>query len=179
MITTSSKATRLMLSYTTFATDMGWMAILSSTRGLIRLTLPQDSAREARELLDSNLSHATRSPHQFEDIISRLRIYFGGCKVAFTDELDLSRATHFKRKVWQITRIIPYGESRSYRWVAAQIGQPNAMRAVGQALAQNPLPIIIPCHRIVASNGKRGGYSGGVKMKKHLLFLEASVKPAK
>ena len=179
MITTSSKATRLMLSYTTFATDMGWMAILSSTRGLVRLTLPQDSAQGALELLDNSLSQTTRSPDSFGDIISRLRSYFGGGKAGFPDELDRSRATSFQRQVWQITRLIPYGESRSYRWVAAQIGQPNAMRAVGQALAQNPLPIIIPCHRIVASNGKRGGYSGGVKMKKHLLFLEASVKPAK
>lgn len=175
-----------MLSYITFDTAMGWVGILSSARGLVRLTLPQGSAQGALELLGSSLSHATRSPHQFEDMISRLRIYLGGRKAAFPDELDLSRATHFKRKVWQITRLIPYGESRSYHWVAQQIGQPDAMRAVGQALAQNPLPIIIPCHRVVASNGKLGGYSGGVEMKRRLLHLEAAarrrellVKPAK
>ncbi len=171
----------MLLSYITFTTAMGWVGILSSARGLVRLTLPQPSAQGALELLGSSLSHATRSPHQFEDMISRLRIYFDGCKVAFPDELDLSRATHFKRQVWRLTRLIPYGESRSYRWLAEQIGQPNAMRAVGQALAQNPLPIIIPCHRVVASNGKLGGYSGGVEMKRRLLHLEvagASVKPA-
>ena len=170
------------LKYITFATDMGWVGILSSAKGLMRLSLPQPSARGALELLGSSLSHTTRSPHQFEDLISRLRIYFDGRKVTFPDELDLSRATHFKRQVWQITRLIPYGENRSYRWVAQQIGQPNAMRAVGQALAQNPLPIIIPCHRVVASNGKLGGFSGGLEMKRRLLHLEAagaSVKPAK
>ena len=122
---------------------MGLAAILSSARGLVRLTLPQPSAREALELLGSSLSHVTWSPHQFEDMISRLRVYFGGRKAAFPDELDLSRATHFKRQVWQITRLIPYGETRSYRWVAQQISKPDASRALGQALAQNPLPIII------------------------------------
>ena len=145
MITASSKATQPMLKYITFATDMGWVGILSSVRGLVRLTLPQPSTQGALELLGSSLSHAAWSPPQFEDMISRLRIYFDGCKAAFPDELDLSRATHFKRKVWQITRLIPYGESRSYRWVAERIGKPNAVRAVGQALARNPLPIIIPC----------------------------------
>ena len=171
-----------MLSYITFATDSGWVGILSSARGVKRLTLPQPSAQGALELLGSSLSHATRSPHQFEDLISRLRIYFDGCKVAFPDELDLSAATHFKRKVWRITRLIPYGKTRSYRWVAHKIGKPKAVRAVGQALARNPLPIIIPCHRVVTSDGRLGGYSGGVEMKKHLLHLEAagaSVKTAK
>lgn len=167
------------LRYITLATAMGWVGILSSVRGLRRLSLPQPSAQGALELLGSNLSHATRSPHQFEDIAKRLRSYFNGEKSAFPDELDLSRATHFKQKVWQSTRLIPYGETRSYRWVAEQIGKPTAMRAVGQALAQNPLPIIIPCHRVVRSNGKLGGYSGGLEMKKRLLFLETSVKPAK
>ena len=172
--------------YITFATDMGWVGILSSAKGLVRLTLPQPSAEEALGLLGSSPSYATRSPHQFEDLVSRLRIYFGGRKAAFPDELDFSQATHFKRKVWCITRLIPYGETRSYRWLAVQIGKPNAMRAVGQALARNPLPIIIPCHRVVASNGKLGGYSGGVEMKRYLLHLEAGsyqggetlVKPA-
>ncbi len=175
-----------MLSYITFATDMGWVGILSSARGLVRLTLPQPSTQGALESLGSSLSHATRSPHQFEGLVSRLRIYLGGRKTAFSDELDLSRATHFKRQVWQITKLIPYGENRSYRWVAQQIGQPNSMRAVGQALAQNSLPIIIPCHRVVASNGKLGGFSGGLEWKRYFLHLEAgskegrtSVKPAK
>ncbi|MAH39178.1 MAG: cysteine methyltransferase [Dehalococcoidales bacterium] len=170
------------LKYITFTTDMGWVGISSSARGLVRLTLPQPSAQGTLEPLGSSLSRTTQSLDSFGDIISRLRSYFGGKKTVFPDELDLSQSTHFKRQVWQITKLIPYGESRSYRWLAVKIGKPNAMRAVGQALAKNPLPIIIPCHRVVASNGKLGGYSGGLEMKKRLLHLEAtgaSVKATK
>lgn len=136
--------------------------------------MPQRSAQEACQLLGNNVSYATWSPHLFDDLMERLRTYFSGHKVAFPDKLDLFRATHFQREVWEITRLIPYGETRSYAWVAEQIKRPKAVRAVGQALSKNPLPIIVPCHRVVASDGKLGGFSGGVKMKKCLLSLEAS-----
>ncbi len=106
--------------------------------------------------------------------MERLRNYFGGHKVNFPDELDLSQATPFQREVWEITRLIPYGETRSYTWVAEQMGRPRALRAVGQALGRNPLPIIIPCHRVLTIDGKLGGYSGGLEMKKYLLSLEAT-----
>lgn len=162
------------LTYVIFDTDMGQMGILGSAKGLLGITLPQRSAQEVRQLLGDGINHATWSRHRFKDLIERLRVYLGGHKVTFADNLDLSQATTFQRKVWEITRLIPYGETRSYRWVAEQIGQPGAVRAVGQALARNPLPIIIPCHRVVASNNKLGGYSGGVEMKKYLLNLEAS-----
>ncbi|GAH65608.1 unnamed protein product, partial [marine sediment metagenome] len=92
----------------------------------------------------------------------------------FPDRLDLSGATDFQRKVWETTRLIPYGETRSYAWVAEQIKQPRALRAVGQALGRNPLPIIVPCHRVVASNGKPGGFTGGIEVKKRLLHLEGA-----
>ncbi len=95
---------------------------------------------------------------------------------SFPDELDLSTATPFQRQVWEKTRLIPYGETRSYSWVAEQIGKPGAARAVGQALGRNPLPIIIPCHRVVASDGKLCGFAGGLGMKRRLLSLEASAK---
>ena len=161
------------LRYTTFDTDMGWVGILASAKGLRRVTVPQPSAQEAQQLLGS-LIHATSAPHLFEDLIQRLRIYFGGHKTVFPDRLDLSGATTFQRQVWEITRLISYGETRSYAWVAEQIGQPGAVRAVGQALGKNSLPIIIPCHRVITSNGKLGGFGGGVEMKKRLLALEAA-----
>jgi methylated-DNA-[protein]-cysteine S-methyltransferase len=106
--------------------------------------------------------------------MERFRTYLNGGKIAFPDELDLSGATLFQRKVWEITRLIPYGETRSYAWVAEQIKNPKAVRAVGQALARNPLPLIIPCHRVITIDGRLGGFSGGVEIKKHLLHLEAS-----
>ena len=160
------------LRYITFNTDMGWIGILSSARGLLRTTLSQPSAQEAHKLLGIN--YATWSPHLFDDLIQRFRAYFGGRKVAFPDKLDLSGATAFQCRVWEVTRLIPYGSTRSYLWVAEQIEKPRAARAVGQALASNPLPIIVPCHRVLTSSGKVGGYSGGVEMKKRLLWLESS-----
>ena len=147
---------------------------MGSAKGLLGTTVPQRSAQEVRQLLGDRVNYAIWSPRLFEDLMERLRIYFGGHKATFPDELDLSRATTFQREVWEITRLIPYGETKSYTWVAEQIGKPRAVRAVGQALGKNPLPIIVPCHRVVNSDGKLGGYNGGVEMKRYLLFLEAS-----
>ncbi|MFC1983710.1 methylated-DNA--[protein]-cysteine S-methyltransferase [Chloroflexota bacterium] len=160
------------LHYITFNTNIGWIGILGSAKGLLCTTLPQRSAQEACQLLGDSVNHATCSPHLFKDLMERLKVYFGGYRTTFTDELDLSRATHFRREVWKITRLIPYGETRSYAWVAEQIKKPRAVRAVGQALSKNPLPIIIPCHRVVTSDGKLSGFSGGVEMKRYLLSLE-------
>ncbi len=153
---------------------MGWVGVLGSAKRLLRITLPQRSAQEACQLLGDSVSHATWSPHLFKDLMERLKVYFSGHRTTFADKLDLSRATHFQREVWETTRLIPYGETRSYAWVAEQIKKPRAMRAVGQALGKNPLPIIIPCHRVVARKGKLGGFGGGVEMKRYLLSLETS-----
>jgi methylated-DNA-[protein]-cysteine S-methyltransferase len=162
------------LEYTTFNTNMGWVGVLGSVKGLLRTTLPQRSAQEAHQLLGDSVNCAIWSPRLLEDLVERLRAYFSGRKVAFPDRLDLSAATSFQREVWEKTRLIPYGETRSYAWVADQINRPKAVRAVGQALARNPLPVIVPCHRVLNVDGKLGGYSGGVEMKRELLFLEAS-----
>jgi len=162
------------LNYTIFNTDMGWVGMLASAKRLLGTTLPQRSAQEACLLLGDSVNRATCSPHPFKDLMERLKAYFSGHRITFPDKLDLSQGTHFQREVWEITRRIPYGETRSYAWVAEQIRKPRAVRAVGQALGKNPLPIIVPCHRVVASDGKLGGFGGGVEMKKHLISLEAS-----
>ena len=164
------------LNYVTFDTEMGWVGISGSTRGLRRITLPQPSAQEACQRLGDGIKQASWSPGYFQDLIKQLKMYFSGHKTTFPDKLDLSGATTFQHEVWQATRLIPYGETRSYTWVANQINKPRAVQAVGQALARNPLPIIIPCHRVLTVNGELGGYSGGVKMKRRLLQLEASAK---
>ncbi len=162
------------LKYVTFNTDMGWVGILASAKGLLGTTLPQPSAQEAHQLLGDSVNRATLAAHPFADLVERLKVYFSGHRATFPDELDLSQATPFQGEVWEMTRLIPYGETRSYLWVAEQIKRPGAVRAVGQALSRNPLPVIVPCHRVVASDGKLGGFSGGVEMKRYLLWLEAS-----
>ncbi len=162
------------IKYAVFTTSMGWVGVSGSDKGLLCIALPQRSAQQARHLLGEGLNCAVRSGDCFGDLIGRLQTYFDGGKTTFPDELDLSRATLFQRRVWEATRLIPYGETRSYAWVAQQVGKSRAARAVGQALAKNPLPVIIPCHRVIASGGKLGGFSDGVEMKRRLLHLEAS-----
>ncbi len=162
------------VKYTVFHTSMGWVGILSSAQGLLRTTLPQHSSQQARHQLGESSNDAVWSPNLFDDLIRRFRIYLSGGEITFPDKLDLSGATHFQRRVWEITRLIPYGGTRSYTWVAQQVGRPRVVRAVGQALARNPLPVIIPCHRVLAIGGGIGGFSDGVEMKRRLLHLEAS-----
>lgn len=147
---------------------------MGSAKGLLSTTLPQHSAPVARQLLGDKVNYATQSPHWFEDLAERLRTYFDGHRVAFPDELDLGEATPFQRQVWVATRLIPYGQTRSYAWVAEQLRQPGAARAAGQALSRNPLPVIVPCHRVLKSDGSIGGFRGGVEMKRYLLAMEAS-----
>ena len=160
------------LNYVIFDTEAGWTGILGSAAGLLRCTLPRHSAREAKQLLGDSLHYATPAPHRYDDLVRRFRDYFAGRKTTFSDRLDLSGATAFQRKVWEVTRLIPYGETRSYGWVAGQIQKPDAARAVGQALGRNPLLVIVPCHRVLASDGELCGFGGGLDMKRYLLRLE-------
>ena len=159
--------------YVIFNTAIGWVGVLGSTKGLVHITLPQKSKQDSINILGSKLEQAELSYNHFKDITVRLKAYFSGREVEFRDKLDLSGATRFQNEVWQAVKCIPYGETRSYSWVARQINRPNASRAVGQAVGRNPLPIVIPCHRVVANGGGIGGFGGGLDMKRYLLRLEA------
>lgn len=100
------------------------------------------------------------------------RNYFLGKKVKFNYKLDLNSASDFQKKVWKEAVKIPYGKTASYKDIAAAVGNPRSSRAVGNALNKNPLMILIPCHRVINSNGRLGGFSKGLRMKKFLLNLE-------
>lgn len=156
-----------------FRTKAGWLAVAGSARGLTAVTLPQQARQKALDMLPDSQT-ADFSPPQFEDLAERISGYFNGRRQDFSDALDLTTATPFQRRVWLATRLIPYGETRSYRQLAVCIGQPGAARAVGQALARNPLAIIIPCHRVLQADGRLGGFGGGPEMKRYLLSLEAA-----
>jgi methylated-DNA-[protein]-cysteine S-methyltransferase len=103
-----------------------------------------------------------------------LQAYFAGDRTFFDFPIDTRYYTTFQKAVWKATSTIPFGETRSYAWIARAIQNPKSVRAVGQALGANPLPIIIPCHRVVNSSGALGGFGGGLMMKKKLLALETS-----
>jgi methylated-DNA-[protein]-cysteine S-methyltransferase len=160
--------------YTVFDTVAGWVGIMGSARGLCRTTLPQRTEQAVYRLLRNDLKNAAASPRSFGDLIDRYRAYFSGHQVDFPDKLEMNGTTPFQRAVWRAARQIPYGQTRGYTWVAATAGNAKATRAAGQALARNPLPIIVPCHRVLASDGGLGGFSGGLKMKRFLLKLEAA-----
>lgn len=104
-----------------------------------------------------------------------LDTYFKGSSVSFGQKVMFVKGTPFEQKVWLALKKIPSGETRTYKWIAEQVGSPKAVRAVGQALGKNPLPLILPCHRVIASDGSLGGYSGGgVKVKAWLLKHEGA-----
>lgn len=160
------------LRYAVFETELGWMGLVASPVGLKRVVLPQAAASIALPLVREGLDGAVADSGAFGDLPERMRRYFQGERVAFDDGLDMGHATAFLRAVWEATRLIPYGETRSYSWVAERVGKPRATRAVGQALGRNPVPIVVPCHRVVNKDGGLGGFGDGPKMKKRLLSLE-------
>lgn len=113
-----------------------------------------------------------RDDERFEDLKVDLAGYFVGLQMDFSYPLDLRGASLFERMVWDKAMQIPYGQVRSYKWVAEQIGKPNATKAVGRALWANPLPIVIPCHRVIQKDLGLGGFSAGASWKERLLMLE-------
>jgi O-6-methylguanine DNA methyltransferase len=118
------------------------------------------------------LAHAVAA-RQKPLLAEKLRAYLRGESVRFSlDEFDLAALTPFRLAVSKAAFRIPYGRVATYGDLARQVGEPRAARAVGQVMANNPLPIVIPCHRVVASNGALGGYSGGLHLKRELLALE-------
>ncbi len=126
------------------------------------------------------LNNCGRRPpkNQFERRIAReLRDYCAGKRTQFTFPVRPA-GTDFNQRVWQELARIPYGETRTYGQLARTIGRPKAARAVGTANGRNPIPIVLPCHRVVASGGKLGGYGGGLELKRKLLELESHHKPA-
>lgn len=160
------------LFYTVFLTEKGWVGILASSRGLLGTTLPQRTRQRTLISLEERVEQALESFDVFTGITKRFQAYYSGEKVVFPDKLDFSFATPFQRQVWEATRLIPYGETRSYGWVAKQIGKPLAARAVGQAVGKNPFYIVVPCHRVIASDGTLGGFGGDLALKRSLLKLE-------
>ena len=162
------------LVYAVFSTPLGWIAAMASAKGLVAATLPQRSEEHALMALGQSVENVRQDNGAFEDLAARLKAYFEGRRVDFADKLDLSAGTSFQQRVWEATRRVPYGETRSYLWIAKQIKRPRAARAVGQALGANPLPIIVPCHRVIATDGGLGGFGGGLGVKRMLLRLEGA-----
>jgi methylated-DNA-[protein]-cysteine S-methyltransferase len=159
-------------------TAFGWVGVARSSQGLLALILPE-SDREAAlcPLLDRWGNEAQEDNVALGDLQDRLCRYFDGQPVSFDDPLDMRGATDFQQRVWRVTRRIPRGQTRTYGEIARLVGSPGAARAVGQAMAHNPWPIIVPCHRVVGHNGRLTGFGGGLAMKQRMLEMEGAITP--
>jgi len=164
------------VSYTVFKNPIGLTGLAATQKGLIRLANKVPSEKAFEKLLINNLGFQTKKdPKHFKALVEQFKKYFKGELKSFEFPLDLRLGTPFQQKVWKGLLTIPYGSTRSYKWLAKAIKNPDSARAVGNANGQNPLPIIIPCHRVVRENGDLGGYTGGIKTKQYLLELEKAI----
>ena len=151
----------------------GPVFIAETIRGVCFVSLSKISETKFQSFLRKRFQkEVIRDDKRLKNIIHELSNYFNGHRVNFKSILDLSIGTEFQRKVWKKVSEIPYGELRSYKWIANEIGNLHAVRAVGNAVGKNPVPPIIPCHRVIRSDGKLGGFSSGIALKKWLLRLE-------
>lgn len=164
-----------MLRYVSFDTELGRFLVTRSEQGLSSVAFSKelDVDRELATIRRATRVLAVEDRLHLRRVVDDIRSYLGGVPVDFDYELDLSTLMDFSRTVLETVRSIPFGALRSYKWVAEEIGSPRATRPVGQTLARNPLPIVIPCHRVVNSDGSLGGYSGGgTDMKRRLIEIE-------
>ena len=163
------------MKYAILETPIGWMGIVASDEGVKRLTIPLPTPDEAMQGIAHEATTAELDNEHFAEFEEKLQRLFDGYDVSLDDEhLDLPDAPDFTRAVWQATREIPRGETRSYGDLAAAVGRPRGARAVGQVMASNPVAVLIPCHRVIASDRGLGGYGGHIQMKKRLLKLEGA-----
>ncbi len=164
------------VAYRTLDTPVGVLLIAATPRGVVRIALPNVAEDEVLEDLASRVSpRILRSPTTLDPVVRQLDDYFTGRQHTFDVTLDFSLSHGFRKEVLLELRHVPYGETRSYGDLAVAAGSPRAVRAVGTACATNPLPIIVPCHRITRSDGTLGNYGGGVEMKQALLLLEGAI----
>jgi O-6-methylguanine DNA methyltransferase len=158
------------VSWTYVISPLGPIGMAATPRGVCRVALGAEPRWYRRAYPDTPMGHVF--PHAFPGGKAVIA-YLTGLPADLSGvPLDLG-GTPFQRAVWSAARAIPFGETRTYAQVAAAVGRPGAARAVGQALGANPVPLLVPCHRVVATGGGLGGFTGGLEMKARLLALEA------
>jgi len=163
------------VAYRTVDSPVGSLLLAATPRGLVRVAYDVEDHDRVLETLAGRLSpRVLRAPSRLDTAARELEEYFGGRRRAFDLPLDLSLSKGFRLLVQQRLPSIGYGQTRSYRQVAELVGNPKAVRAVGTACATNPLPVVVPCHRVLRNDGMPGRYVGGPAAKTTLLNLEAA-----
>ncbi len=145
--------------------------VASSEKGICMVDFHKSEEEFLKRLKRRFHGEVIRNDRKNKDVLLQIKKYLRGELKKFSCKLDL-RGTHFQKKVWLALKNIPFGQTRSYKEIAKAIGHPKAYRAVGNANGRNPIPLIIPCHRVIESNGGFGGFGHGVWLKRKLINFE-------
>jgi O-6-methylguanine DNA methyltransferase len=161
----------------TGATPLGDLWVAVSEQGLVAVRFPSTQEQFTAALMKRQTAVVNFAPEKVNQTLDQLREYAAGTRYTFTFPIDWSVLNEFQRLALQLTFEIPYGETRTYKEIAMQMGKPRAARAVGRAEATNPMPVVLPCHRVVGSDRKLHGYGAGngLSTKEWLLKLEKAV----
>jgi len=160
-----------MIYHTNINSPIGILGLVSNGDSLLRIYLPNENISVSKLQQQYPDKDITEDKLEFKETIDQLTEYFDGQRKVFTIKTKVESSPFYKKALLEVAKV-QYGETSSYSKIARKLNNPKATRAVGTANARNPLPIIIPCHRIIAKNGKLGGYAGGLKMKKYLINFE-------
>jgi O-6-methylguanine DNA methyltransferase len=163
------------IAWDMFESPLGAFYVAATDQGVCSIVFGKPQA-DFFDSLDP-LAHLERDPAALAEIVGELRAYFGQPRITFDTPVDLSRVSPFHRAALETVRGIPAGSVWTYKQVAEALGRPKSSRAVGQAMAHNPVPLVIPCHRVVGSSGKLTGYGGGggIPTKRRLLEMEGAI----
>ena len=166
------------VAYTTLDSPVGPVLVAATRRGLVRISFgaAYDEDAVLADLCARVSPRIVEAPSYFDAVRKELDEYFHGQRTRFDLPLDWSLTGGFGRRVLEHTARIPYGGVSSYKEVAAKAGSPRGARAAGNALGANPIPIVVPCHRVLATGGGLGGYGGGIDRKEFLLKLEGAIR---
>lgn len=171
----AAEADLLDIAYRTIDTPVGPLLLAGTEKGLLRVAFEREGFDGVLDKLADRVSpRVVESPGRLDQAATELAEYFAGRRTAFDLPLDHALSSGFRRLVQSRLPEIGYGQTRSYGEIAALVGSPRAVRAVGTACATNPLPVVVPCHRVLRADGSTGGYIGGAQAKAALLSLEAA-----
>jgi methylated-DNA-[protein]-cysteine S-methyltransferase len=166
------------VTYAPVDSPFGTLLAASTNAGLVRLAFPEEEVDDVLARLAARLSpRIVEAPAQLDELRRELDEYFAGRRRDFELPLDWSLTGPFARRVLHVTAAIPFGGVSSYARVAAEAGSPRGSRAAGNALGSNPIPIVVPCHRVLRKGGNLGGYGGGLDRKRWLLEFEGALAP--
>ena len=169
------------MHYDIFETELGWVAVVATDNGVVRMSLPEASAEQAYDHAQPQIEQAELDPESLADVRAKVQAYCAGEAVDLTTvQIDSRSMSPFFKRAREACRTIPAGETRTYAWLADQAGNARAARGAGQAMAKNPVALLVPCHRVIGSDGALHGFGGGVglPMKERLLQMESRHVPA-